>query len=121
MTKLIGKYCSWLGMLNWLAISTHPDLAPVVYLLSSYQSAPSPSHLKALKHVGKYLKATLNLGIVFSSLRNGPLEAFIHFPLSDSAPDIPLIDAFTNANWGPQDASISLPHVIPRQVSVVET
>ena len=32
---IIEKYCSWIGMLIWLVLSTHPDLlAPGVSLLS---------------------------------------------------------------------------------------
>ena len=43
--KLTKLYQSFVGMLNWLAISTRPDIAPVISLLSTYKSNPSKGHL----------------------------------------------------------------------------
>ena len=47
---LLKKYQTWISMLNWLGISTHPDMAPVVSLLYSYLSKPSSGHLDAAKY-----------------------------------------------------------------------
>jgi hypothetical protein len=49
----------------------------------------------------KYLSHTKTLGIYFSSLRQVQLESFLHFPVSQ-----PLL-SMSDANWGPQDASLS--------------
>jgi hypothetical protein len=114
------KYRSYLGMLNWLSVSTQPDLTTVRSLLASATESPSPAHLDALRHVGCYIKATSNYGISFSSRSNAALEAFIQFPLDDNNPTKPSPTAFTNSNWGRQDASTPTPQNY-HQVSMDET
>jgi hypothetical protein len=106
---LTAKMQSWLGMINWLQMCTRPDLATIFSLLSSHMHCPSPGHLDAVKHVGKYILSTMDLGLHFSSKPNSSLESYIHFPLSDSDPlapsSHPSLTTFCDANWGPQDAS----------------
>jgi hypothetical protein len=89
-----------LGMLNWLAISTRPDLTTIQSLLAQHTVSPTQQHLDASRYVGRYLKATADYGISFSSKANSSLEGFIHFPLETTSPT-----SFADANWGPQDAS----------------
>jgi len=67
---LIGKMQCWLGMINWLAMGTRPDLSTALSFLASHTSSPSPGHLDAVKHLGRYIKSTAELGLVFSSRRN---------------------------------------------------
>jgi len=114
-------------MLNWLGISTHPDMAPVVSLLSSYLSKPSSGHLDAAKYAGRYLKATAHYGLVYSSNYNECVEAYVNFPLdptiqtiTDDGVILPSLQGFADANWGLQDASIPTQHNT-HQVSPVET
>jgi hypothetical protein len=114
------KYRSYLGMQNWLSISTRPDLTTVHSLLASATESPSLAHLHTLQHVGHYIKATSNYGISFSSCSNAALNAFIQFPLDDNNPTKPSPTAFTNSNWGPQDASPPTPQNY-HQVSMDET
>lgn len=114
------KYCSYLGMLNWLSISTRPDLTTVHSLLASATESPSHAHLEALRHVGRYVKATLDYGISFSSRSNPSLEAFIQFPLDDTDEASPHPTAFADASWGPQDASTPSP-VTLRPITIEET
>lgn len=114
------KYHSYLGMLNWLSISTRPDLTTVHSLLASATECPSQAHLDALRHVGRYIKATIDYGISFSSCSNPDLEGFIQFPLDDTDASKPKPTAFTDANWGPQDASVP-PSSDPRPISLDET
>ena len=99
--SLITKYRSLVGSLLWLSQATRPDLATVVSLLAQHQRNPSPGHIKAAKHVIRYVKNTVDEGIIFSSRRNTDMEAFLQFPIS---PDqlLPL----TDANWGSQDQSL---------------
>jgi Reverse transcriptase (RNA-dependent DNA polymerase) len=99
------KYRTFLGMLNWLSISTRPDLATVNSLLATATESPTQAHLEALRHVGRYIKATSDYGISFSSKPNTALEAFVQFPLDDNVASIPCPKAFADSNWGPQDAS----------------
>jgi hypothetical protein len=81
--KLQSKFRSLMGMLNWLSISTCPDLTMVHSLLASATESPSRAHLEALRHVGRYVKANTDYGISFSSHSNAALESFVEFPLDD--------------------------------------
>ncbi len=121
---LIAKMQSWLGMINWLQMCTRPDLATIFSLLSSYMHCPSPGHLEAVKHVGKYILSTMDLGLQFTSKPNSSLESFIHFPLSDGDPldpsTTPSFNSFCDANWGPQDASKPSATNL-REVSILES
>jgi len=89
------------GSLNWLAHTTKPDISTAVSLLAQHQSEPSTGHLEAAKYVTKYLASTKMLGIYITSHRQSILESFLHFSLP------PNIMSMSNANWGPQDASLS--------------
>jgi hypothetical protein len=95
------QYQSLVGSLNWLAHTTHPDLSTVVSLLAQYQSNPSPGHYEAAKYVVRYLAATRDLGIKFTSAKRSVLESFLHFPIPTT------VLSMSDANWGPQDASLS--------------
>jgi hypothetical protein len=114
------KYRSYLGMLNWLSISTRPDLTTVHSLLASATESPSPAQLNTLQHVGCYIKATSDYGISFSSRSNTALKDFIQFPLDDNNPTKPSPTAVADSNWGPQDASTPNPQNY-LQVSMDET
>jgi hypothetical protein len=121
---LTAKMQSWLGMINWLQMCTHPDLATIFSLLSTYMHKPSPGHIEAVKRVGKYILPTMDLGLQFSSRPNSSLESYIHFPLSDDDPNNsslpPTLNSFCDANWGPQDASKPSP-TNTRAVSIKES
>jgi hypothetical protein len=96
------QYQSLVGSLNWLAHTTCPDLSTVVSLLAQYQSNPSPGHYEATKYVVRYLAAThQDLGIKFTSAKRSVLESFLHFPIPTT------VLSMSDANWGPQDASLS--------------
>jgi len=106
-SPLIARMRSWCGMLNWLSLGTRPDITTVCSLLALAHCCPSPGHLDAAKYVGKYLKATASLGLLYSSRSNSQLEAFLYFPAPNkdvSGSNLSLL-AFADANWGPQDAS----------------
>jgi hypothetical protein len=110
------RYQSLIGSLNWLSITTRPDISTVVSLLAQHQSNPSSGHMEAAIYVAQYLANTKTLGIYFSSNHQSKLESFLHFPL-----DTPLLP-MSDANWGPQDASVkgsgqNLPLFISRSMS----
>jgi hypothetical protein len=95
------KYQSLVGSLNWLVHTTRPDLATVVSLLVQHQSEPSLGHYDAACYVVKYLALTKTMGIYFTSRKRSMLESFLHFPIPST------IVSTSDANWGPQDASVS--------------
>jgi hypothetical protein len=105
---LKGKYRTFLGMLNWLSISTHPDLATVNSWLVSTTKSPTHAHLEALQHMDQYNKATSDnsISLHVSSKPNAALKAFIQFALDDPTDSLPRPSAFADSNWDPQDASI---------------
>ena len=93
------------GSLLWISQATRPDLAPVVSLLASHQSNPGNGHIKAAKHVIKYLKHTKDKGITFSHKPDSRIQAFLQFPTPKNT-----ILPLTDANWGAQDQSIPNPN-----------
>eukprot|EP00957_Ditylum_brightwellii_P049150 3729096-Ditylum_brightwellii.AAC.1 len=99
--KLTLKMQKMVGMLNWLAISTQPNLATIVNILAKYMGKHSKGHIKAAKRVTRYVKGTKNLGIVFhSDNRMNGIEVYIKFPLKDD------VVTMSDTNWGPQDTII---------------
>jgi hypothetical protein len=89
------QYQSLIGSLNWLSITTRPDISTVVSLLAQYQSNPDQGHLDAAYYVAQYLSHTKTLGIHFCSSHWVQLETFLHFPLPSK------LLAMSDANWGP--------------------
>ena len=73
----------------------------MVSLLAQHQSNSSTGHYDASLYVSHYLAHTKSLGISFSSCRRATLESFLHFPVPATTLSM------TDANWGPQDASLS--------------
>ena len=92
------------GSLNWLSISTRPDISTVTNMLAKYMASPNSHHIEAAKRVIRYLKGTKSRGIEFSTSKTSSLQTYIKFPTNDQV--ITLCDA----NWGPQDASKPKPN-----------
>ena len=99
--KIEDDLRSYVGSLNWLGTCTRPDLSTITNMLSRYLHKATPSHISAAKYAIKYLKGTLSYGIQFTSKHNISLEAFVKLPTDPSK-----VLTFTDANWGPQDASV---------------
>ena len=77
----VYPYRSVIGALNYLTTCTRPDLAFAVNFLARFSSAPTVDHWEALKRVLRYLKGTIDWGILF---------------LPTGKPFM----AYTDANWG---------------------
>jgi len=58
-------YFEAIGALNWCSVSCRPDISFAVSHLASFASNPSTRHWNAVKTVGRYLKGTRDLGIVY--------------------------------------------------------
>jgi hypothetical protein len=99
---IVKPYQRAVGGLNWLATSTRPDLSVCVSLLSQFSHNPSEGHLEGVKHVLKYLKGTKDWGIRFR--QNDHFTASLP-EWTQRPPGSSECIAFTDANWGPQDAS----------------
>lgn len=58
------KYRSAIGMLNYLAASTRPDIAFAVHQCVRFAANPKLSHERATKRIVRYLKGTKDRGII---------------------------------------------------------
>jgi hypothetical protein len=94
--RLTKRYQGLVGGLLWLQRHLCPDISAAVSLLLSYSHNPSAGHYESAKRVLAYLQGTLDHRIRFT--QGGPLVLVnISFPTTNGT--------YTNANWGPQDAS----------------
>jgi len=53
-------YLSAVGSLQYLAMMTRPDIAHSVAYLARFNANPGPEHWKALKHLFRYVKGTVD-------------------------------------------------------------
>ena len=60
------SYRSLLGELMYAYVTCRPDIGYALTLLSKFSSAPAAIHYDCLKHVAKYLRRTINWGLVYS-------------------------------------------------------
>ena len=70
-------------------------------MLSGYLHKATPSHVTATKYKIKYLKGSVNFGIMFSSENQANLKTFVKFSTKFNT-----LLSFSDANWEPQDASV---------------
>jgi hypothetical protein len=64
------SYSSVVGMLLYLSGHTRPDIAYAVNCAARYMFSPKHSHEKALKRLGRYLKATRDRGLILNPSSN---------------------------------------------------
>lgn len=59
-------YRAAIGSLMYAAIGTRPDLSFAVMKLAQFSHAPSTEHWTAVKRLLRYIRGTLDFGIVYS-------------------------------------------------------
>ena len=74
-------YSHAVGSLMYLAISTHPDIAYAVGVLSRFSSNPGMSHWAAVKHLFRYLKVTMDYKLTY---RPDPCSTSLFTTYSDA-------------------------------------
>lgn len=74
----IEQYRAAVGMLNFLSIQTRPDIAFSVGYLARFNSRHNSSHWTAVKHLLRFIKGTITLGIDFGTKRgrNALIEGY---------------------------------------------
>ena len=86
--ELQSEYRGIVGSLMYLYQWTRPDLGFAVTFLSRYLHKPGDKHLQAAKHVLRYLKGTVELGIQYTRdlarLQAREQELNVLYGLSDS-------------------------------------
>lgn len=66
-------YREAVGKLLYLAIATRPDIAYAVGVLCRFNSSYGPEHWKAVKHLLRYLKGTIDLRLQYSPSNSSSL------------------------------------------------
>jgi hypothetical protein len=64
------------GSLMYAILSTRPDIAFSVSVISRYTSNPDDSHLKAVKDIYRYLRGTTNYELCFQGTLLTNLSSF---------------------------------------------
>lgn len=78
------EYRSLVGSLRYLT-HTRPDLGYSVGVVSRYMESPKESHLKAVKHILRYIKGTIKYGLVY---RKGGDRKLVGFSDSSNGMDL---------------------------------
>jgi hypothetical protein len=81
----IKKYQLAIGLLMYTILSTRPDLAFAVSMLSQFATNPSDKHWKALKRVFHYFKAMHDLGLKYGPFGDNDKSSF---------------NSYTDSDWG---------------------
>ena len=79
------KYQSIVGSLPVCCIATRPDISQAVGALSRFNSAPTETHLTAVKRILRHLKGTINLSLVYKKTENSEI---IRYTDADWANDL---------------------------------
>ena len=61
----VNEYQKLIGCLTYVTTATRPDLATAVGVLSKFMTKPSKEHWQGAKRVQRYIKGTVNYGLVF--------------------------------------------------------
>ncbi|KAL0551516.1 hypothetical protein IC582_010605 [Cucumis melo] len=78
--ELLGPevpYLSAIGALMYLANNTRPDITFSVNLLARYNSSPTKRHWNGVKHVLRYLRGTIDIGLFYSNKSNFDLVGYV--------------------------------------------
>ena len=59
------NYASVVGMLLYVSNNTRPDIAFAVSQVARFASKPKVSHARAIKSIVRYLKGTMDKGLIF--------------------------------------------------------
>lgn len=76
------RHLQAIGSLLYATLGTRPDLAFAVNYLGRFANRPTPTHWSAIQHVHRYIKGTLDQGILYSP-NDTPLTGFSGYSDSD--------------------------------------
>ncbi|MCP3667059.1 MAG: DDE-type integrase/transposase/recombinase [Gammaproteobacteria bacterium] len=66
----VTLFQSAIGSINYAVSATRPDLASALNCVNCYMQNPKDVHWKAVKHILRYIKGTVDFGLVFSASRD---------------------------------------------------
>ena len=70
------NYASIVGMLLYLCSNTRPDLSFSVSQVARFSHSPKKSHAQAIKHLLRYLKGSMQVGIIVKVSKNLRLDIY---------------------------------------------
>ncbi|KAG7341235.1 reverse transcriptase RNA-dependent DNA polymerase [Nitzschia inconspicua] len=71
------NYASVIGMLGYLQSNSRPDITYAVSAAARFTHSPKRSHEVALKRIGRYLKGTLNEGLVLRPSETLNIDCYV--------------------------------------------
>jgi hypothetical protein len=87
------NYRSVIGKLNYLEKGSRPDIAYIVHQCARFSVDPKREHGKAVRHLGRYLLATRDKGLILTPDLKRGLEDYV--------------DADFAGNWNKDDAALN--------------
>jgi hypothetical protein len=75
--KQSWNYRSVIGMLNFLAASTRPDILFAVHQCARFSADPKLIHEQAVKRICRYLKGTSEKGIILKPEKDKGIECYV--------------------------------------------
>jgi len=73
----VTRYQSMIGSLMYLVTGTRPDLAYTISFLVQFSSCPTDEHIKAAKHVFRYVNGTRNLGLFYPYTTTNAIDVYV--------------------------------------------
>jgi len=73
----VTMYQSMIGSLMYLVTGTKPDLAYTISFLVQFSSCPTEEHIKAAKHVFRYVNRTRNLGLFYPYTTTNAINVYV--------------------------------------------
>lgn len=70
-------YSSVVGMLNYLANNTRPDISYATHQCARFTHNPKKSHGMAVKHIIRYLSGTKDKGIIMTPSNNFSVDCYV--------------------------------------------
>jgi hypothetical protein len=80
-------YVSAVGALLYLATATRPDISHTVSVLCRFNNNPGMEHWKAVKHLLRYLKGTVDMKLTYSPSPSRSHEPFVTYTDADHGGD----------------------------------
>ena len=94
--KLQNYYQQIIGSLNYAAMTTRPDIAYATNELGRFNATAKQFHLQAAKHVIRYLKGTINIGLVFRRDNKPSPHVEVY---SNACKPSNQLEFYTDASW----------------------
>jgi len=73
----VTQYQSMIGSLMYLVTGTRPDLAYMISFLAQFSSCPTEEHIKATKHVPRYVNGTRNLSLFYPYTTMNTIDIYV--------------------------------------------